>query len=157
MTYHTTTLPALTVVGKKIRTTNKNWQCMADINNLWDTIKTENVFHQINHPAQPFTILSVYTDYPSHFDAMEDDYSVIIGAVVTQTDVVPSDLVIKQIPAAKYAVFSAKGRFDTAIGAAWHQVWNSDIKRTFTSDFEWYDAASTNNEDSIVKVYIAIE
>lgn len=157
MNYHIITLPALTVVGKKIRTTNKNWKCMTDINNLWSTIHTNNIFAQIPNPAQPFTILSVYTDYPADFNVFEDDYSVLIGALITKVENIPSDLIIKEIPETKYAVFTAQGPFDTAIGATWQEIWNSDIQRAFTSDFELYDAASTNDENSIVKIYMAIK
>jgi len=67
-------------------------------------------------------------------------------------------MIVKEIPAAKYAVFTAHGPFATAIGQTWQEIWqNTTLERTFTNDFEWYDAKSTNNADSIVKIYIAIK
>ncbi len=76
--------------------------------------------------------------------------------MVTKTDTIPS---------AKYAVFTAQGPFDTAIGATWQEIWNSDIQRAFTNDFELYDTSSfvkatadkINDENSIVKIYMTIK
>ena len=36
-------------------------------------------------------------------------------------------------------------------------IQNKEIERTFTGDFELYDSQSTNDENSIVKIYVAIK
>lgn len=145
------------MMGKSIRTTNKNWQCVNDIDKTWQYLQDNNIFAQIPHSTKPYTILSLYTDYDPGFRVAEDNYSVIIGAQITDVTSLVPDLVVKRIPAQTYAVFTAQGPFDQAIPAAWNAVWNSDLNRAFTSDFEWYDTHSTNDEKSIVKIYIALK
>ena len=64
----------------------------------------------------------------------------------------------KKLPASKYAVFTASGPFSTSIGQTWMEIWqNKEIERTFTGDFELYDSKSTDDENSIVKIYVAIK
>lgn len=157
MNYEIEFLPDIIVVGKEIRTTNKNMQCMKDINELWGHIKKNNAIAQIPHKVEPVTIISLYTNYAADFTIERGMYSVIIGALVTQKGKLPKDMVMHELSAAQYAVFTAHGPFDTAIAAAWQTIWKcTELQRTFEGDFELYDEKSTNDANSIVKIYIAV-
>ena len=103
--------------------------------------------------------MGLYGNYSSDFSLSSGYYSLIVGCPVTDASNVPSGMIIKEIPADKYAVFTAQGPFARAIGKTWlEEIWqNKDIERTFVNDFEWYNSHSTDDENSIVKIYISIK
>ena len=61
------------------------------------------------------------------------------------------------MPAANYAVFSAKGPFAPSVAQTWATIWQTKLDRAFTYDFEVYNAQSTNDAKSIVTIYIALK
>lgn len=159
MNYKIVALPAMVVVGSELRTTWMNKECYSAIPEFWQKQITDNRIQAIPDTDLSGVVLGVYTDYSSDFSLNSGYYSLIIGCQVTGIDNVPSDMVALHIPASKYAVFTAKGPFDPSVGKVWlEEIWkNTDLDRTFTYDFEWYDSQSTNDENSIVKIYIAIK
>ena len=40
---------------------------------------------------------------------------------------------------------------------AWGQIWNADIKRSYTADYEVYGSRSGDAEDAEVDIFIAVE
>ncbi len=159
MAFEIVLLPAMLLVGSELKTVLKDNQCYADIPPFWQQIRQDNRLAAINNKLAPDVILGVYTNYSPDFSlaTATGGYSLIVGCPVTAADV-PAGMVVKEIPAAKYAVFTATGRFYPAIFNAWMQVWQEQgIERTFTADFEWYDAKSTDDESSVVNIYIAIK
>jgi predicted transcriptional regulator YdeE len=94
----------------------------------------------------------IYTDYDAH-----GNYSLIIGAPVSNAQEIPEGMINCTIPSANYAVFSAQGPFAPTIANTWATVWQTNLDRAFTYDFEVYDAHSTNNDKSIVNIYIAVK
>ena len=159
MSFEIVLLPAMIVVGSELRTTWKNNECYSAIPAFWQQQRSENTIQKIPNKVNPNVILGLYTNYTSDFSLTNGYYSLIIGSPVTNINNVPKGMIAKEIPAAKYAVFTAKGPFNPAIGKTWlEEIWqNKDIERAFTNDFEWYDAKSTDDENSIVKIYISIK
>ena len=159
MNFEVVYLPAMTVIGSELRTTWMNEECYSAIPEFWQQQIGENRIQAIADKMYPDVISGLYTHYSSDFSLATGYYSLIVGCPVTSTNDVPEDMVITEIPAAKYALFTAKGPFATSIGKTWlENIWqNKDLDRTFTNDFEWYDSQSTDDEDSIVKIYIAIK
>jgi predicted transcriptional regulator YdeE len=149
----------MVVVGSELRTTWKNNECYSAIPAFWQQQRSENIFNKIPHKTYPDVILGLYTNYTPDFSLSGGYYSLIIGSPVTRVAILPKDMVVKEIPAAKYAVFTAKGPLNKAIAKTWmEEIWqNKDIERTFANDFEWYDSKSTDDEHSIVKIYISIK
>lgn len=153
-------LPAMLLVGSELKTVLKDNQCYAEIPAFWQQIRQDGRLVNIPNKVDQSLILGVYTNYTTDFSlaTATGGYSLIVGCPVSATEAVPAGMVVKEIPAAKYAVFTATGPFYQAIFNAWMQVWQEqEIDRTFTADFEWYDAQSTDDENSIVKIYIAIK
>ena len=64
-------------------------------------------------------MLGLYANYSSDFSLSSGYYSLIIGCPVANTNNVPKGMVVKEILAAKYAVFTAKGPFDLSVGRVW--------------------------------------
>ena len=158
MNFEIVLMPAMIFIGTELHTTWKNNECMTAIPAFLEKQQRENNVQKIPYKLYPDVVLNVYTNYTPDFSLTAGYYSLIQGSPVSKVTKVPHGMVVKEIPAAKYAVFTAKGPFATAVYKVWMEIWqNKEIQRTFTSDFEWYDAKSTNDENSIVKIYIAIK
>jgi len=158
MSFEIILLPAMVIMGAELRTTYQNNECYSAIPIFWQQQLQNNLFAKMPNKVNPDVILGIYTNYTHDFSLTSGHYSLILGCPVNKADVIPTDMVIKKIPAAKYAVFTARGPFAPAIGNAWAQIWkDKSLERTFTSDFEWYDSKSTNDDMSVVKIFIAIK
>jgi predicted transcriptional regulator YdeE len=97
-------------------------------------------------------VLGIYTNYTADFSLTSGYYSLIIGCPVSKVDMVPTGMIVKEIPASKYAVFISHGAAN--VPATWAEIWqNKELNRTFTNDFEWYDA---KNPD-LVKIYSNVD
>lgn len=158
MNFEIVTMPGLKVIGKEVRTTNKDFKCAHDISHLWNHAREKHIFAPIHHTLGHHTVVGLYTDYTPNISATNGEYTFIAGVPVEEFDVIPEGMVIREIPSTTYAVFTAKGPFEKSIGKVWfEEIWKcTDFKRAFTYDFEWYDAHSTNDEHSVVKIYISI-
>lgn len=158
MSFTIVSMPAMMVMGVELRTTFMNNECYTATPAFWEQQRSHNTFAKIPNKVTPFVLIGLYTNYTPDFSLVSGYYSLIVGSPVTSVDTISNGMVVKEVPAARYAVFTARGPFATAIGKAWMDVWqNKDIKRTFINDFEWYDAQSTDDENSIVRIYIGVE
>ena len=158
MSFEIILLPAMMVMGVELRTTYQNNESYSAIPSFWQQQKQNSLFVKIPNKVSSDVILGIYTNYTADFSLTRGHYSLVLGCPITKIDVISADMVIKEIPAAKYAVFTAHGPFASAIGKTWMDIWqNKSLERTFTSDFERYDSKSTNDAHSVVKIYIAIK
>lgn len=142
------------IVGKEIRTTNIDGQCMKEIPKLWKEFELQKLGDKIVNKVESKSILGIYTDYESN---EKGAYSFIVGFQVNSVDSVPEGMVSKVIPASKYYVVTAKGKMPQKIGEAWAQIWNAGIHRTFKSDFELYDERYNGTGNSEVDIYVSIK
>lgn len=146
------------VMGAELRTTWVNNECYSAIPTFWQQQRSQDIIQKIPNKVYPDVILGLYTDYTSDFSLTSGHYSLIIGSPITNGRTVQKGMVIKEIPPAKYAVFTAKGPFNESIIKTWLEIWqNKDIERTFANDFEWYDSKSTDDANSMVRIYISIK
>lgn len=65
------------------------------------------------------------------------------------------DFGTKIIPAGKYAKFSVRGYMEKAVVEAWGEIWQMDLDRSFTGDFEEY--RNDDIKDCDIDIYIAIK
>lgn len=66
-------------------------------------------------------------------------------------------MIAKNISASSYQKIIAKGNiFQGALAEAWGQIWNSDIKRAYTADFEVYSDKAKDPENAEVDIFIAV-
>jgi predicted transcriptional regulator YdeE len=138
-------------IGLELRTNNE--ECSSAMPAHKDRFFNENISAKIPNKLNS-NILALYTDYEGDYTK---PYSWILGIEVSSLDEVPAGLVGKVIPESKYAVFKTQGEFPQGLIAAWQAVWKSNLPRSYTSDFELYRSDFNAEENSEVKVYIAIE
>ncbi len=129
-----------------IKTRTDNVEGMTIIPETWEKFMTENTLDRIDNKVKGKGLYAVYTEYESDENGR---YSFVIGAQ-TQSRTGSGDMESVVAPAGKYAVFTAR-RKENVIGV-WQQIWQSDFKRTFISDYEYYNPGTGE-----VKVYVGIE
>jgi len=149
---HTVYIRICTVVGIGVRTTNKGGQAMQDIPPLWQRFYDESLSEKIPDRIDD-EVLGLYSDYESDHT---EPYTLIIGCRVNSFDSIPEDMVAKSVPSARYAVFTAQGKFPESLIKKWQDIWTSDLYRTYTGDFEVYGEQFGDPENSEVEVYVAI-
>lgn len=129
---------ALRIMGIELRTSND--EAMQTIPAHWQRFTGEGVLARIPGKLSD-EVYAVYT----HFEHAGVDnrgiYSLIIGAPVSSTQVVPPGMSHAVLPASPRAVFPVPpGRFDQ-VGAVWQEVWRcDDLPKTFVADCERYRA-----------------
>jgi predicted transcriptional regulator YdeE len=141
------------IIGIAIRTTNENNQAATDIGNLWGKFMGENVMASIPNKVDN-TIYSIYTEYESDFTK---PYTTMLGCKVNSLNDIPDGLLGKTFEGGEYIRFNAKG--DLAKGivySKWVEIWNKDLNRKYTADFEVYGEKSQNPSEAEVEIFIAI-
>jgi len=98
-------------------------------------------------------ILAVYTDYEGDYTK---PYTWILGCEVSSLDLVPEGLIGKIIPSSDYAVFTTQGLFPQGLIHAWQEIWKSNLKRSYSTDFEVYRSDFDPHSNPQVQVYISI-
>ncbi|HDK7166648.1 TPA: effector binding domain-containing protein [Clostridium botulinum] len=142
------------IVGKEVRTTNKDSAFMDVIPTLWEEFENKKLGNKILNKVNKDEILGLYTDYENKEFGL---YSFMVGFQVTDKNSIPEGMTYKVIPTAKYCVVTAKGKMPDKIGEAWGYIWNAGLERTYTGDFELYDKRYDGSENSEVDIYVAIK
>ena len=135
------------VVGIGIKTDND--KCLVDIPKLWDKFLSEDILNKITHKINN-NILAIYSDYEGDFTK---PFFYTIGCEVSLFE--ESEFIKKVIPSSDYAVFVAKGEFSKSIKDTWEKIWQSDVKRKYSFDFEVYKENFDPINNSDVEIFIA--
>ncbi|POY37477.1 AraC family transcriptional regulator [Solitalea longa] len=138
-------------VGKSIKTSNETAE--VDIGNLWAQFQQKNWLDGVKNKADD-KIIGIYYDYEGDFTK---PYSFAIGCKVSSRDDSPEGLVALTIPSSNYAEFLSRGKMPDCIIDTWVDIWNSDIERNYTYDFEVYDLQSFDPENAHVEIFIAVK
>lgn len=142
------------VIGISVRTSNENGQAAKDIPALWNTFFSEGILDQIPNKIDS-NIYCIYTDYESDYTK---PYTTILGCKVANLENIPTGMVGKIIAEATYKPFVAKGdKLDETVYKEWTKIWNSNLNRSYTSDFEVYGPKSQQPDNVEVDIYIAVE
>jgi predicted transcriptional regulator YdeE len=139
------------VAGIAVKTTNQDGQSQKDIGDLWTKFTTENLAWQIEGKLSD-DIYCVYTDYESDHTGW---YTAVLGCRVTDHDI-SSSFFTALIPAGNYHIYKPEGKFPESVSNTWKQIWQTDIKRKYSTDFDRYKAGSKSFEETEVEVYLAI-
>lgn len=141
------------IIGISVRTTNENGQSAQDIPALWNKFMTEGIQQKI--PAKiSEEIFCIYTDYEKDHTK---PYTTILGCKVESLDFVPENMIGKTIESADFEKIIAKGNLNEGIVYnKWLEIWNSDLNRIFTADFEVYGEKVQDPKNAEVDIYIAI-
>jgi len=131
------------IVGISIRTTNENDQSAKDIPELWNKFFTEKSGDIIVDKTDT-NIYCVYT--------------VLLGYKVKGLDSMPKGLKGKSFGGGKYRKYNAKGKLsEGVVYNAWSEIWNSDINRAYTADFEIWGEKAKNPDDAEIDIFVAVK
>lgn len=145
MNYEIVNLNQKVIVGINTETGNTDTEMQSKIGKLWQEFYMNGISETIKNKASQYAI-GLYSDYT------DDKYTVTVGYEVLNAD--NTKLSVKIIPAGKYAKFSIHGNMQTAVNNAWKEIWEMDLDRSFTGDFEEYLNSDMENAD--INIYIAI-
>lgn len=118
------------ITGKKIRTNNNK---IDEIVASWEKVPSFGLTGDI---------YAVYFNYESDYTG---DFDFLIGS---EKNSLNDFATIKE---GKYMMWTAENNSPEAVGAVWHKIWNTELDRSYESDFEVY------SQDGSVKVYIGIK
>jgi predicted transcriptional regulator YdeE len=138
-------------IGLELRTNNE--ECSLTMPTHQERFFYENIPAKIPNRIDG-NILALYTDYEGDYTK---PYSWILGCEVSSLNEIPVGLVGKVIPKSKYAVFTTQGEFPQGLIAVWQNIWQSNLSRSYTSDFELYRSDFDPQKNPEVKVYIALD
>jgi predicted transcriptional regulator YdeE len=142
------------VIGISIRTTNENGQAGKDIPALWNKFMSEGAAEKIPGRTDN-AIYCIYTEYEKDHTK---PHTTILGCKVDNLNAIPAGMVGKTFNGGKYARHIAKGDIlQGIIFDAWTKIWNSDLDRAFTADFEVYGEKAQNPGKAEVEIFIAVK
>jgi len=146
MKYEIVNLEEKKIVGLTARTSNHDCNVGQVIGGLWAQFHSgffQGIEGKVNECA-----IGLYSDYDSD---MNGPYDMTVGS-----EVLNSDHVSKVIPAGKYAKFVVKGHMQEACIDFWKTLWQMDLDRAYTSDFEEYQPGGSM-ENAEIHMYIALK
>jgi predicted transcriptional regulator YdeE len=147
------TIPEFHVIGIAVRTTNENGQAAQDIPALWNKLMSEGILDRIPNKID-HSIYCIYTEYEKDYTR---PYTTILGCKVENLDSIPEGMIGKTIEESTYTKYVAKGDLmQGVVFAEWTKIWNSDLDRTYTADFEVYGERSLNPADAEVDIFIVV-
>ncbi len=142
------------IIGIAVRTTNQNGQSGKDIPALWDKFMAEGVLEKIPNKIDT-TVYCIYTEYESDYTK---PYTTILGCRVTSVDNIPNGMIAKTFSTGEYTKYTAKGNLmQGVVFNEWVKIWDSNIARAYTADFEVYGQKAQNPADAAVDIFIAIK
>ena len=136
------------VEGIAIKTSNQDAKSIQDIGETWQKLFVNGIYEKIQNKVNNKTI-GLYTEYEGDFTK---PYTFVAGTEVS----VKTDN-CKIIEKGKYAKFVIIGDVQNSVGQAWQEIWNMDLKRKYTCDFEEYQNNSEDMQNQEIHIYIALE
>lgn len=153
MEYEIVELKEKIVEGVEIITTNQNGKSLQDIAEMWQKFFTEGIYNKIENKSNNKTI-GLYTEYEGDYTK---PYKFVVCSEVKKESQNLENRVIKTIQEGKYAKFVITGDVQKSVGEAWSKIWNMNLKRKYTCNFEEYQNNTEDMNNQEIHIYIAIE
>jgi len=142
------------VIGISVRTTNENGQAAKDIPLLWEKLINEDILNSIPNKIDN-TIYSIYTDYEKDHTK---PYTTVLGCKVENLDNIPEGMTGYSFEGGDYVKFTTKGDLSKGLVInEWLKIWEMDLGRIFTADFEIYGEKAQDPSDAEVDILIAVK
>lgn len=142
------------VIGISVRTTNENGQSAKEIADLWGRFINEKIMEAIPNKID-HTVYSIYTAYESDHTK---PYTAILGCSVENLNHIPEGMIGQSFEGGNYVKISAKGDLMKGlIVNKWAEIWEMDLDRVFTADFEVFGEKAQNPTDAEIDFLIAIK
>lgn len=138
------------VIGISIETSNEMFQ--KDVPPFWNRFFNEDIATKIPNVIS-YNLFAIYTNYQGDFTK---PFTYLIGCEVTNLDSIPEGMMGVEIPYSSYAVYNVNGEFPKSMINAWHTIWNSDLNRSYTTDFEIYPSDFNPKDKPEIKIHIGI-
>ncbi|MBQ4820670.1 GyrI-like domain-containing protein [Aquimarina sp. MMG016] len=146
------TIKPFDFIGISVSTTNQNNQAARDIGQLWDTFVKENIAAEIPNKLDE-TVLAVYTNYEGDHTM---PYDTIVGCKVSSLDHIPEGLTGYAFDGGTYSKFVSKGDITKgSVYNTWLEIWQQNLDRKYTADFEVYDERSKDLTNAEVDIFIS--
>jgi predicted transcriptional regulator YdeE len=146
--------PSMVIVGIECRTSNAPDAATVDIPQLWGRFMGEDIFNKIPNKTSN-EVIALYCDYEGDYT---QPYKLVIGCPVNSLDDVPEGMVAKNVPTGSYAIFRAIGEHPESVIRTWGHIWQqTDLKRTYTGDYEVYGEKFMMGSPKEVEIVIAIQ
>ena len=142
------------IIGISVRTTNENGQAASDIGSLWEKFMTEGISEKIPNKLSE-EIFSIYTNYESDHTK---PYDTILGCKVSSLENIPKGMLGQAFDGGTFAKFISKG--DATKGVvyqSWLSIWDTDLDRLYTSDFEVYGDKAKDFSNAEIDIFVAIK
>ena len=150
MEYEIVTLKEKIAVGVSARTNNTSPDAGAVIGGLWNRFFNEGIYASIPDKVNE-KALGIYTEYAGD---EKSDYTTVV-ACETSSEPKDDTYAVCRIPAGKYAKFVIHGDMVQAVAAAWQEIWQMKLERTFQCDFEEYQ--DDKMEDAKIHIYVGLQ
>lgn len=149
----TTKVEQFDIVGIRTRTINDG-SAAKDIPALWNRFMSENILENIPNKIDN-TIYCLYTEYDGDHT---QPYDVVLGCKVKNTNEIPDGFTYLHVPATNNAQFLAKGVIEhgQAVVDTWMKIWQSELDRSFSVDYEVYDERSQDLQNAEVDIFIGL-
>lgn len=141
------------LIGLKLngKTTNKNGQSGVDCGNLWQQFERENFADRIPGKLSD-EVYAVYFDYQGDHT---QPFSYFIGCKVKMDTEPPEGTDSLVVPSGNFIKVIAKGTMPDCVAGSWKHIWDSQIDRAYSYDFEVYDARSKDWSNAEVDIYVS--
>lgn len=142
------------IIGISIRTTNENGQASQEIAELWQKFMSETIVSKIPNKIGN-DVYSLYTEYESDHTK---PYTTILGCKVENLDNIPDGMVGSSFKGGNYIKTSAKGDLmQGLIVNHWSKIFEMDLERIYSADFEVFGEKAQNPSDAEVDFYVSIK
>ena len=149
MQYESVFLPGFTVAGVSARVRNDRPEAFAQ---LWDEFRKADIPAALPQRRSD-EVYSLYTQYESDHTG---EFTLVIGYAVADGVSVPDELDAHDVPAAHYAVIRAEGPMPQALIETWRAIWESDLQRTYTGDFDLY-RQGVDGAPGPIDIHVAVD
>lgn len=151
MNYEIVTLQKKRIVGVSVRTSNASPDMQQKIGELWT-----RYFREINGRLAGGKGQAAYGLYTNYENGAQGDYDAFVGCEVDGDPAPQEGIRYVTIPAGSYAKFQFHGDVTKDMGIFWKQVWQENLPRKFTCDFEEYSIGMGNGQPTDVAIYVAL-
>lgn len=142
------------VIGIFVRTSNAPGKGEKDIPALWKRFSMEQT-HSIIPNKINDDVYGVYSDYDGDHT---QPYTLTIGVKVSSTESIPEGMHAVKVCAGNYEKFSGQGKLsENIIFNKWIEVWQANLKREYSTDFEYYPSNLFFGDDLSFDIMISVK
>lgn len=142
------------VIGISVRTSNLHGKAAQDIPQLWGRFIAEDIAAKIPNKLDG-RIFCIYTNYDGDHNL---PYDTILGCSVSSLDDIPEGMTSLEISGSEYDQFTVKGDLTQGlVYHAWEDIWERQLDRKYTADFEIYDERAQDRHNATVDILVGVK